>query len=145
MARWSSGLFARGVCLSTPEHLEVARLFLAKARADLAAANLLASAEDQDDGVVGFHAHQAVEKALKGVLAAHQVEIPRTHDLAFLLDLVGGLQFQVSESLEGAEWLNPWAVTMRYDESSAPLDRRAAVETAAASVAWALEILDVGA
>ena len=42
---------------------------LAKARADASAARLLATHEDQDDGIIGFHAQQACEKALKAVLA----------------------------------------------------------------------------
>ena len=34
-------------------------------------------------------------------------------------------------------WLNPWAVTMRYDEQSSALDRAAAVSAAQRAVAWA--------
>lgn len=62
--------------LSTPEHREVADLMLTKARADLSAARLLAYHAEQDDGVVGFHAQQACEKALKAVMAIREIEIP---------------------------------------------------------------------
>ena len=102
--------------MSTPEHLEVARLFVAKARADLAAADLLAAAEDQHDGVVGFHAQQAVDKALKAVLAVQEIELPRSHDLAFL-DLVESVDLEMPEEVERAAWLNPWTVTMRRGRS----------------------------
>jgi len=57
-----------------------AALCIRSSAADLAAARLLAQAEDHDDGVIGFHAQQAVEKALKAVLAASGLEIPRTHE-----------------------------------------------------------------
>ena len=33
-----------------------------------------------------FHAQQAAEKALKAVLLAHGIQVPRTHDMAFLID-----------------------------------------------------------
>jgi HEPN domain-containing protein len=36
---------------------------------------------------VCFHAQQAVEKALKAVLLARQVDFPLTHDLEVLLDI----------------------------------------------------------
>jgi HEPN domain-containing protein len=36
----------------------------------------LARDSEQDDDVVGFHAQQAVEKALKAVVAARGLEIP---------------------------------------------------------------------
>ena len=44
---------------------------------------------------------------------------------------------EVPRSLEDVVWLNPWAVTMRYDELESPLDRRAALASAEAAVAWA--------
>lgn len=64
-----SGRFARAAFLPTPEEIEAADLFLGKAASDLAAARLLAGDDEQDDDVVGFHAHQAVEKSLKAVVA----------------------------------------------------------------------------
>jgi HEPN domain-containing protein len=88
--------------LRTPEELEVAELFVAKANADLAAARLLATDSVQDDAVVGFHCQQAVEKALKAVVALRSIEIPRSHDLGLLLRLLtsgGGQNF----GDEGAE------------------------------------------
>ena len=74
--------------MPTPEELEAAELFLEKAASDLAAARLLAGDADQDDNVVGFHAQQAVEKALKAVVAVRSLEIPRSHDLGLLIRLL---------------------------------------------------------
>ena len=118
--------------MSTPNHEEFARLMLVKAHADLSAARLLASDTGQDDGVIGFHAQQACEKAIKAVLALREVEIPRTHNLGFLLDLLGD-----AGGLAEVVWLNPWAVTMRYDEQESPLDRHAALAAADSAVSWA--------
>jgi HEPN domain-containing protein len=97
--------------LPTPEHLEVAELFLRNAASDLAAARTLAADAQQLDDVVGFHAQQAVEKAVKAALAVREIDIPRTHDLAFLVELAGERGVPVAESLKRAEWLTPWAVT----------------------------------
>ena len=128
--------------MSPPEHREVARLLLTRAEADLAAARLLASDARQDDGVVGFHAQQAAEKALKAALAVRGSELPRTHDLEYLLELVRGSGDGPPPGLENIAWLNPWAVTMRYDEPASPIDREAALASANAAVAWAKTLTD---
>lgn len=47
--------------------LEEAQLLLRKAREDADAATKLAADGDTADAIVGFHAQQAVEKALKAV------------------------------------------------------------------------------
>ena len=43
----------------------IAQLLISSAQQDLAAARLLASAPGIGDAVVGFHAQQAIEKAIK--------------------------------------------------------------------------------
>jgi HEPN domain-containing protein len=55
--------------LPRPE-LEEARLLLRKASEDAEAVDKLAADVDIADAIVGFHAQQAAEKALKAVLAA---------------------------------------------------------------------------
>ncbi|HEX3909178.1 MAG TPA: HEPN domain-containing protein [Solirubrobacteraceae bacterium] len=47
---------------------------------------MLAAASDIADGAVGFHAQQAVEKALKTAIVLTETELPRTHDLEQLSD-----------------------------------------------------------
>lgn len=76
--------------MPTPEHREVAQLLLDKATDDLAAAKALIATGGQADHVVGFHLQQAVEKSLKAVLAFRAVEIPRTHDLAYIAEQASG-------------------------------------------------------
>lgn len=131
--------------MSTADHLEVARLLVTKAAADLSAARVLAEAEDQDDGVIGFHAQQSVEKALKAVLAVREAEIPRTHDLEYLVEMLGRSRLEVPSALSGIAWLNPWAVTLRYDEIEEPLDRTVALEVAGVAITWARAIVGASA
>ena len=65
--------------------LEAARRLLAKARDDRYIVARLADDPMAPAWAVGFHAQQAVEKALKAVLAGHGLEHPLTHNLAMLL------------------------------------------------------------
>jgi len=119
------------------EHVSLAELLLRKAEADVAAGRTLAADGDQHDEAIGFHAQQAVEKAVKAVLALAQIEAPRTHDLTFLVELLGEHGIEAPEVLIESEWLTPWAVTTRYDDLEETLDRAAALELARAAIDWA--------
>lgn len=66
---------------------EHAGTLLAKARDDAGMMRTLMAAPDSPDWGVGFHAQQAVEKAIKAVLSDRAVEYPRTHNLAPLMKL----------------------------------------------------------
>lgn len=123
--------------LPDPEHREVAQMLLDKAKEDLSAARALIVAGDQADQVVGFHLQQAAEKALKAVLASEAVEIPRTHDLAYVVESLSDLGVGLPEAVASCEWLTPWGVLFRYDVGPAELDRAAGVDVAAAAVALA--------
>ena len=133
----------RAGCLPAPEQVETARLLLRKARSDLAATETLASVDGHDDGVVGFHAQQAVEKAFKAVLAISEREVPYTHDISFLLRQIAKTDNAVPAPLNEARWLSPWAVSMRYDEiDDEPLDRNEAIIIATAAIRWAQTVVD---
>jgi len=95
-----------------------------------------------DDDVVGFHAQQAVEKAIKAALFLRGIDFPKTHDLDFLLARLGSGGLVVPAELENAEWLSPWAAQLRYDEAAAPLNRSAAIAAATSAVTWASSLLD---
>jgi HEPN domain-containing protein len=124
--------------LPTPEHREVAQLLLRKAREDLRAANTLAATENQADHIIGFHMQQAVEKALKAALVEHAVEIPRTHDLGYLVEALSGQEVEIPATVSSADWLTPWGVLFRYDDDpNISLDRDKALEAASAAIALA--------
>ena len=120
-----------------PEHLDLARLLLRKARGDLDVARLIAADPDPHDDAIGFHAQQAVEKAIKAVLAFSQAAAPRTHDLAYLVELLAAHGVEVPAAIAEPEWLSPWAVTTRYDDLDDTLDRRAAIDAATSAIEWA--------
>jgi HEPN domain-containing protein len=90
-----------------------------------------------DDDVVGFHAQQTVEKSIKAVLVVNGIDFPRTHDLDFLVARVKGQGAPAPSAVANAGWLSPWAAQLRYDESSADLDRDLAVEAGSVAVDWA--------
>jgi HEPN domain-containing protein len=127
--------------LSTPEHREVAHLLLQKARDDLSAAQALVATEDQADHVIGFHLQQAVEKALKAILALRAIEIPRTHDLGYLTELLGSIEIEVPSMVASSDWLTPWGVLFRYDDNPDGLNRDKAIEAATAAIALADQLL----
>jgi HEPN domain-containing protein len=56
------------------EGADLARVLLDRADDDVTLVRRVVEEEDIADAIVGFHAQQAVEKAIKAVLAAHGVE-----------------------------------------------------------------------
>jgi HEPN domain-containing protein len=97
---------------------------LALAREDEQAASVL-DAAGMGDGPVGFHYQQAAEKLLKALLAARDVDFPKTHDLVRLLRLARAEGYEVPVVEEDLAQLAPFAVTLRYEERETvkPLDR----------------------
>ena len=63
---------------------------------------------------VGFHAQQAAEKALKGVLVGRGVEFPKTHHLDELIELVQDVGLVWPFAMDRVEALTPYAVQTRY-------------------------------
>jgi HEPN domain-containing protein len=70
-----------------------------------------------DEGIFGFHAQQAVEKALKAWLAAKEQTYPFSHDLGVLFNILTELGENVS-TYQNLVTLTPYAVQFRYDEIS---------------------------
>ena len=91
---------------------EFAEQLLQKARDDQHVLERLANDPDAAAWTVGFHAQQAVEKAIKAVLSASGVEYPRTHNLTLLMGLLKGSQPPDAKELPR---LTPYGVLMRYD------------------------------
>ncbi len=120
----------------------VARMLLIAARQDQLAAQLLSSNAAIGDGVVGFHAQQAVEKALKAVLSVHLIEFRRTHDLLVLLDLLLDHGITVPPDADWLDELNPYAVEARYGAlAPSGLDRAHALLAVASTLTWAEQMM----
>lgn len=84
-------------------------MLLERAGKDLAACRVLMADDDMLDDVVGFHAQQAVEKALKVALVLFDVDFPRSHDLRELADIAVANDIEVPDTIREARWLTPWA------------------------------------
>lgn len=67
--------------MPSPDQREFAALLLRKAEGDVEVVRALVDNASITDDAIGFHAQQAIEKAMKAVLAIHGVQFPRTHDL----------------------------------------------------------------
>jgi len=115
-----------------------ARVLLGKARDDEVAVRKLAEDTEIADAVVGFHAQQAVEKAPKAVLSAHDRAYPWTHDLRHLMELLDAAGSPLPDELADARRLTPWAAEFRYGETiDDELDRPATVDIVDAVMRWA--------
>jgi HEPN domain-containing protein len=106
--------------------LEHARLMLAMAEKDLKAIKAMLDTAAFSDEIFGFHAQQAVEKALKSWLSAIGVKYPRIHDLEQLMEL---LKERVSfpTTLVELKELTDYGVIFRYEmveKFLEPLDRK---------------------
>jgi|SRR5450759_1491195 HEPN domain-containing protein len=96
-----------------------ARLLMKKAAHDLAAARATLASEEALD-MVCFHAQQAVEKSLKAIFALHEIDYPRRHDLAELLELVKPLAPDIAPFTDSIINMTPFAVQIRYDAEFDP-------------------------
>jgi len=73
-----------------------------------------------DDSVFGFHAQQAVEKALKAWLNLRSVAYPKTHDLRLLMNLVQTQAQEDCDRFVDLADLTDFAVQFRYDFPTLP-------------------------
>ena len=124
----------------SPEQIEYAELLLRRANGDLEACRVLADNADIDDNIVGFHAQQAVEKAMKVALVLADADLPLTHDLKFLVRQVREAGTEPPQDILDTAWLTPWAAELRYDEPIA-FDRAAALAAAEGASGWAASLL----
>jgi len=120
-----------------PAAEEARRLFRLAAR-DRSTFMLLVHMAQAPLSAVGFHAQQAVEKALKAVSALHEIETRRTHDLVALAQALLDAGCAVPFELESLRRLNPFAVEMRYEEEfELVTSRQELTETVQSVLAWA--------
>jgi hypothetical protein len=101
---------------------------LAMAKKDLSALEgMVADWEHFADEVFGFHAQQAVVKALKAWIAAMGKEYPFNHDISQLLGILKKNGIAIDEWMTFLE-LASFSVQFRYEEldlDDEPLDRTA--------------------
>ena len=81
--------------------------WLRYARSDLVIAQVTPTPGMMLEGLC-FHAQQTVEKALKALLLTYEIEIPRTHSIRRLLDLLPP-DLRVPETVQDAARLTDYA------------------------------------
>lgn len=113
------------------------REWLRSARSDLALAE--ANVPGADLEAFCFHAQQAAEKAIKGVLLSRGIRFPYVHDLGALLALATRDGVPVPEKIAVADRLTDYAVLTRYPLPDAVTedDHREAIRIARRVVDWA--------
>ncbi|MCK4625764.1 MAG: HEPN domain-containing protein [Phycisphaerae bacterium] len=127
------------------EHSEV---LLRKAHGDAKMLYSLNADPEMPDWGMGFHAQQAVEKAIKAVLANHSVEYPYTHDLLVLLKILRENKIQVPPDAEQLPVLTPFGAPLRYDgasdadEQGLELDRSWLESCVKRTLEWAESTID---
>jgi HEPN domain-containing protein len=124
-----------------PEDLAVA--MLTKAQGDARAMTILAGTQDTPNWIVGFHAQQAIEKALKAVLLAKGLDAPKIHDLEDLSRRVteGGTALPVHPDVIAS--FTPWAAAGRYPDLliEEQLDEDEAARVVASVLDWATPLV----
>ena len=137
--RWSTRHFERAVSSPEFDSAERAALLSRKAEEDALAVREFAANPDVGDGIIGFHAQQAIEKWLKAIIASRGEDHERTHDLDRLLEVVAvdvqTLPLDVDELIA----LTGFAVPLRYEDilDAEPLDRDATVALVEEVSQWA--------
>ena len=125
------------------ESVDTASVLLGLAGDDELAARSLLPVAGVTDGILGFHAQQAVEKSLKAVLAFRSVEFPYSHDLDVLLELCQENDIEVPDDLSEVGRLSVFGVRLRYGTSpTTRLDRDQALAWAAFAVKWARGVIE---
>jgi HEPN domain-containing protein len=122
---------------------DLARVLLDRADDDITLVRHVADDAEIADAIIGFHAQQAVEKALKAVLAAREIEFAKTHALGYLIGLVEANAIEAPAAVLNAGELSPWAVDFRYETDDEPaLDRQATLALIDEIRAWARAAVD---
>jgi HEPN domain-containing protein len=111
-----------------PEVLREARDWLTRAERDLlAAAGVLQGAIVLSE-MAAYHAQQAMEKALKAFLTAHNRPFPKTHDLERLVRWCENVLPAFTQFVATAQTLNPYASQFRYPGGPLEPSRKEAEE-----------------
>jgi HEPN domain-containing protein len=95
------------------------RLWVKKAEDDVEAAATRAAGPTPSHDLVAFHCQQAAEKYLKAVLNQDSLNIPKTHDLEVLLDLLLPAYPALKSHRRGLAALTNFAVAVRYPGKNA--------------------------
>jgi len=91
-------------------------LWIRRAESDLKIGKGELATEDPATDAICFHMQQCVEKYLKAFLIFHGQQVPRTHDIAFLIMRCAQIDPEFQQLVGwGVPSLTTYAVEVRYD------------------------------
>ncbi len=126
--------------------LEHAQALLARARDDRYVVRRLRTDPGAPAWVLGFHAQQGVEKALKAVLSGAGVAYPRTHNLVMLAELLRPTAIAMPPDVAEFGRLVPFGVVLRYEDvlpdAPPPMDPEWLEALVTRTIDWASECLN---
>src|SRR5215216_4485212 len=91
-----------------------------------------------------FNAQQAAEKALKAMCLAKGMDIPKTHSLVHLMDILESNGIEIPKTVRDADILTQYAVQSRYPsimEEITKNEYRKALKLATIVVFWAEKMI----
>jgi HEPN domain-containing protein len=94
-----------------------------------------------------YDAQQAVEKAFKSVCIIHEIVFPKTHNIAYLIELLEKGGVEIPENLQNAKILTGYAVETRYPGDYEPVDEdglKKAIEIAKKVLKWVKKEMNKG-
>lgn len=118
------------------------QVWLARAQSNLALAGQDVAGVYLED--LCFEAQQAAEKALKALCVHFDLDFPKTHSLAKLMDILEGSGVSLPEEIQQAAVLTQYAVRTRYPGVVEPITRSeysTALDLAEKVVEWAEKIV----
>lgn len=100
---------------------EAVYIWIRRAENDLKTGRDELATDEPATDTICFHMQQCCEKYLKAFLVFHGEEIPRTHDLALLIEQCGRIDSDFGVLYEwGVDRLTDYAVLVRYDKPIFP-------------------------
>ena len=129
------------------KNLDKANEWLQRAKSNMARAKAGRVSPDILYEDLCYDAQQAVEKAFKSVCIIHEIVFPKTHDIAYLIELLEKGGVEVPENLQNAKILTGYAVETRYPGDYEPVDEedlRKAIEIAKEVLKWMKKEMDEG-
>ncbi len=118
------------------EMQNIVKLWFDKAQNDWATVKILMQNESYPHDIVCYHCQQYVEKLLKGLLTAYEIEFPKTHDLRRLIQLAQILP-QLASLADRADELTNYAIQSRYPDPFVSISQEQVREAIAAARSFA--------
>lgn len=128
------------------KNLDRARKWLKRAKSNMARAKMGKISPEILYEDLCFDAQQAAEKALKSLCIAHKILFLKTHDIAYLIELLEKADVFVPDLVQNAKILTGYAVETRYPGDYEPVGEKEyseAIEIAEKVLKWVNRSLEV--